>query len=257
MTGESTSAVEQTNWPTLLQLGDLACAHAFMKARLAISSDGTEAARFAVNLLVRLNKRFDIFGPDATDIADQARAILPDALINANPQVTLPYAGLLRVGHGPLVASGWQRQLGSTGWCARLGTEENTGNPVAQMAVACLGVASLLRHFMGTDVPAEWTFSLLDYDRADSPITPVGQTIGATTLFGLGGLGSPFLYAVRALELRGGPLGLVDFDVVDDTNLQRYAFNVWADRGQAKVAVAAARLAGLPLIVQPYNQTFR
>src|SRR5262245_42935199 len=60
---------------------------------------------------------------------------------------------------------------------------------------------------------------------------------------GMGGLGSP-----AALYLAGagvGTLGLVDFDVVDVTNLQRQIIHGTPDVGRSKLESARARLQAL------------
>ncbi|HTZ74311.1 MAG TPA: molybdopterin-synthase adenylyltransferase MoeB [Candidatus Aquilonibacter sp.] len=60
---------------------------------------------------------------------------------------------------------------------------------------------------------------------------------------GTGGLGAPLGLYLAAAGV--GKLGIVDFDVVDNTNLQRQVLFSTADVGKPKVAAAAARLRGL------------
>ncbi|MDP3774965.1 MAG: molybdopterin-synthase adenylyltransferase MoeB [Gemmatimonadales bacterium] len=60
-------------------------------------------------------------------------------------------------------------------------------------------------------------------------------------LIGMGGLGSPAGLYLAAAGV--GTLGLVDFDVVEHSNLQRQVVHGTADVGRSKVASAAARLA--------------
>ena len=59
-------------------------------------------------------------------------------------------------------------------------------------------------------------------------------------LVGAGGLGSPLALYLAAAGV--GRLGLVDFDVVDASNLQRQVLHGTADVGRAKLASAADRL---------------
>lgn len=59
-------------------------------------------------------------------------------------------------------------------------------------------------------------------------------------IVGLGGLGSPLGLYLAAAGV--GTLGLIDFDTVDATNLQRQVLYGTADVGHAKLAAAAARL---------------
>jgi adenylyltransferase/sulfurtransferase len=72
-------------------------------------------------------------------------------------------------------------------------------------------------------------------------------------LVGAGGLGSPAALYLAAAGV--GRLGLVDFDVVDETNLQRQVIFTTADAGRPKVAAAADRLRALnPHIdVEPHD----
>jgi adenylyltransferase/sulfurtransferase len=60
-------------------------------------------------------------------------------------------------------------------------------------------------------------------------------------LVGAGGLGSPAALYLAAAGV--GTIGLVDFDVVDETNLQRQVLYGSSDIGTPKLAAAAARLA--------------
>src|SRR5678816_3877215 len=66
-------------------------------------------------------------------------------------------------------------------------------------------------------------------------------------LIGAGGLGSPAALYLAAAGV--GTIGLVDFDVVDVTNLQRQVLYGTSDVGRPKLEVAASRLRDInPLI---------
>src|SRR5262249_7437751 len=62
-------------------------------------------------------------------------------------------------------------------------------------------------------------------------------------LIGTGGLGAPLGLYLTAAGV--GTIGLVDFDVVDFTNLQRQVTFGQSDVGKPKIAAAAARLRDL------------
>jgi adenylyltransferase/sulfurtransferase len=66
---------------------------------------------------------------------------------------------------------------------------------------------------------------------------------GRVLIVGAGGLGSPAALYLAAAGV--GRLGLVDFDAVDETNLQRQILYSTNDVGQPKLAAAASRLRGL------------
>jgi len=67
-------------------------------------------------------------------------------------------------------------------------------------------------------------------------------------LVGMGGLGSPLSMYLAAAGV--GRIGIVDFDVVDTTNLQRQIIYSIADVGKAKLKSAKERLKG----INPYIQ---
>src|SRR5436853_3357931 len=60
---------------------------------------------------------------------------------------------------------------------------------------------------------------------------------------GAGGLGSPLALYLAAAGV--GTLGIVDFDVVDFTNLQRQIIHATADVGRKKLDSAADKLKGI------------
>src|SRR6266436_278476 len=60
---------------------------------------------------------------------------------------------------------------------------------------------------------------------------------------GTGGLGSPLAFYLAAAGV--GTLGLVDFDVVDSSNLQRQIIHSTRDVGRPKIASAKDRLSDI------------
>lgn len=75
-------------------------------------------------------------------------------------------------------------------------------------------------------------------------------------VIGSGGLGSPLLLYLAAAGI--GNIGIVDFDTVDQSNLQRQVLFGISEVGKPKVEAAKARLESLnPFIqIQTYNQQF-
>ncbi len=72
-------------------------------------------------------------------------------------------------------------------------------------------------------------------------------------LIGTGGLGSPLALYLAAAGI--GRIGLVDYDVVDETNLQRQVIHFSSDVGKAKLDSAAGKLADLNpyVIIEKHN----
>jgi adenylyltransferase/sulfurtransferase len=65
----------------------------------------------------------------------------------------------------------------------------------------------------------------------------------AVAIVGLGGLGSPAAYYLAAAGV--GRLGLIDFDSVDESNLQRQIIHFQKDVGRSKTESAAEKLRGV------------
>jgi adenylyltransferase/sulfurtransferase len=77
-------------------------------------------------------------------------------------------------------------------------------------------------------------------------VGPMGQrkiNDGRVLVVGAGGLGSPVLVYLAAAGV--GTLGIVDFDVVDRSNLQRQIIHGTSDIDRPKVESAAARIADM------------
>jgi sulfur-carrier protein adenylyltransferase/sulfurtransferase len=72
-------------------------------------------------------------------------------------------------------------------------------------------------------------------------------------LIGTGGLGSPLALYLAAAGI--GRIGLVDYDVVDETNLQRQVIHFTSDIGKPKLESAAAKLSDINpyLVIEKHN----
>src|SRR5437868_7292930 len=72
-------------------------------------------------------------------------------------------------------------------------------------------------------------------------------------LIGTGGLGSPLAMYLAAAGI--GRIGLVDYDVVDETNLQRQVIHFTSDVGKPKLESAAAKLSDINpyLVIDKHN----
>jgi adenylyltransferase/sulfurtransferase len=72
-------------------------------------------------------------------------------------------------------------------------------------------------------------------------------------LIGTGGLGSPLALYLAAAGI--GRIGLVDYDVVDETNLQRQVIHYTSDVGKSKLESASAKLSDMNpyLTIEKHN----
>src|SRR5215468_4228524 len=72
-------------------------------------------------------------------------------------------------------------------------------------------------------------------------------------LIGTGGLGSPLSLYLTAAGI--GRIGLVDYDVVDETNLQRQVIHFTSDVGKSKLESAAGKLSDINphVIIEKHN----
>ncbi|MEP7285458.1 MAG: molybdopterin-synthase adenylyltransferase MoeB [Chloroflexota bacterium] len=72
-------------------------------------------------------------------------------------------------------------------------------------------------------------------------------------LIGTGGLGSPLALYLAAAGI--GRIGLVDYDVVDETNLQRQVIHFTSDVGKSKLESAAGKLSDINpyLVIDKHN----
>ncbi len=72
-------------------------------------------------------------------------------------------------------------------------------------------------------------------------------------LIGTGGLGSPLALYLAAAGI--GRIGLVDYDVVDESNLQRQVIHFTSDVGKPKLESAAAKLSDMNpyLVIEKHN----
>src|SRR6187200_2284220 len=71
---------------------------------------------------------------------------------------------------------------------------------------------------------------------------------------GSGGLGSPLLLYLAAAGI--GTIGIIDFDTVDESNLQRQVLFELADIGKPKAMIAAQKIRSLNphIVIKTYNE---
>jgi hypothetical protein len=158
--------------------------------------------------------------------------------------------------------------VGSHEWVVNFSTTKpatsgNSNIPFAAGAAACFGAANIFRLVFGDQLErggldSDFQLSLLDFNRSVSDGGPSGTLevdtvdIGETVLVGLGAIGNGMAWALSRIENLTGTLDLVDPEVVDITNLQRYVLARQSDKGVRKVEMIGDLLSSPSLTVRPF-----
>jgi Prokaryotic E2 family C/ThiF family len=153
---------------------------------------------------------------------------------------------------------------GSDGWDGLVSTEQpcpvgTTENPFGAGVAACLAMANAFRVvFLGADaqLDASLTLSVLDRAADPSPDQPsIHQVdLGELVLVGAGAIGNAALWAL-ARSGATGRLHIVDHELVELSNLQRYVLASCDDVDAVKVELGARHLVGaLPPV--PHRRTW-
>lgn len=160
----------------------------------------------------------------------------------------------------------------AAGWVAAIGDTAGTmddGNPVGPLAGAALAAAEAFKWAFRTIYPERTTlemepwngaFSFFSYD-LDRSSPPMPDPHIATTLIGVGGVGTGLIRAIAALGGRiSGSLDLVDDDVLTTDNLNRVSFATLAaalaGRQKALEAETFLRRSCPNLTITGYPETF-
>ncbi len=234
----------------------------------AMTREGSVTARLLVNLLARLYPRLAILGGDgaASELAAVAREINP--LIDLDTSADGLNVGVT-VGAGNGIGE-TALHVSSNAWIARIGTAPldipgDKPNPIGAVVAACLAAANIFRHSFRTYLPhagldRDLTFSAFDYTPtvADGPALPDCIDITGTHLVGAGAIGNAFLWTIAEVPQVRGNLPVIDGEVIDLGNLQRYvlARDADADGTTWKAQRAAEALAHTNVRVIPHDVTW-
>jgi hypothetical protein len=165
--------------------------------------------------------------------------------------------------------------INSDGWLAELSDRADldyssySPNPIGAQAAATLGAAEVFKEILrrlGSDTAAvkkrvsSIRFSTLDLtvnkDNPPNPELPSIIRLGDVYLVGAGAVGSSLVYSMRYVQGLSGRLTAIDFDVVDNTNLNRYLTARRADVGRAKVDVVSDFLHGSDVSVSSSRKSY-
>jgi hypothetical protein len=231
------------------------------------AGEGRISLELLTNLLARLYPSLG-FDPSceesarfAEDLKAQARAI--------NPKIDFipPTAPFVVVGEVGSPKSGFCAYIGSNGWAAYFSTNSprivgTSSNPIGAAAAACFGAAAIFRHYFHAQlsVPApaeEFALSLYSYRRSVEPEAerPTDVDIGELALAGVGAIGNATVWTL-ARTASSGIVHLVDPEIVEETNPQRYVLTIGDSVGQEKVSIAHGLLISSKLRPQKYRETW-
>jgi len=209
-----------------------------------LSENDRWIAELSTNLLSRLYPRLFLSGPDAVCEALQALAL------RINPQIEF-----VRKSRGSIgICVGAIGEAGSlypkaSGWVAHLGhargRSRGPSNPYSSAAAATFACAELFRRtFLKTPAEPDVSVSLLNFDSATGgDLKFSGCDFGHVLFAGAGAVGNAALWALGRDAHSQGHFELVDAELIELSNLQRYVLANLADVNASKVAVGARTLA--------------
>jgi molybdopterin/thiamine biosynthesis adenylyltransferase len=223
------------------------------------SREGKITLELAVNLFSRLYPKLALIplGRGAEDhtgfLSTVARSINPHIQLLTKVGKNSP---CVVVGDTKAKGGGHRIYLGSDGWIARLSSatpvgSRNTSVPFGAAAAACFGVANVFRIVFAEQLPQgppddAFQLSLFNYEQGSSTTSNPSLRnvdLGSTSLVGVGAVGNGFVWALARTPDLIGTLHLVDHELVELSNLQRYVLTSQAHRGTKKVELAAQQLA--------------
>ena len=227
----------------------------------ATSRDGRELLDLSVRLAARLYPSL-IFTtvPVGDRFADELMALARSINPNIEASKTGAANVCLSIGVDAPAVDTPSVYAGCDGWLARVGAKgpygtSDLGNPFGAGFAACLAAANLFRFLF---LPAGETF--LDGDISFPPDAAAFPSLVASTLtdplvlVGVGAVGNSASWALARTPLTG-QIYLVDPQVVDRSNLQRYVLSGRTDEGGSKVEIVGKEFRGA-LQALPHQETW-
>lgn len=232
------------------------------------SAEARTALELSVNLAARSFPRIALAGPKcafAESLAKLATEINPAIELKQNARgVTVSI---------DLRTTKQSRQkrtihIGSDKWVARFSPNLPRGwgkseNPFGAAVAACFGAANAFRLVFSEQLPGggidePFDFSVLNLTRSASKNDARWEDadIGNACLVGGGAIGNGTCWVLSKLPSLKGRLIVVDPEVVELTNLQRYVLTTQQSINVPKVELAKSWLAGTKLEIQPQQESW-
>ena len=227
----------------------------------ATSRDGRELLDLSVRLAARLYPSLTFTTVSAGDqFADELMALARSINPNIEASKTGTAKGGLSIGVDAPAVDAPTVYAGCDGWLARVGTKgpyrtSDLGNPFGAGFAACLAAANLFRFLFLPDGT-----TLLDTDIRFPPDAASFPSFAASTLtaplvlVGVGAVGNSASWALARTPLTG-QIYLVDPQVIELGNLQRYVLCARSDEGGIKVEVVGQKFGGV-LQALPHEGTW-
>jgi len=240
-----------------------------VRVGIAIGTDAAECSEgialldLLIRLLARLYPTLVLRGSGIARVtADNAMAIAR----RINPKIEFATKPTVEIAIGTALPSAgdWPRiYVGSSHWDAFVGTVEpyrigKSNNPFGSGAAACLGAANLFRLVFQpreASLDKNSTFSALEGEPRKSRHVELGGGIGEVVLVGAGAIGNGAAWALSRVPMEG-MLHLIDHQVIDLGNLQRYVLAERDDETIGKVEVLARYYQG-KIQAKPHASKFQ
>lgn len=215
----------------------------------ASSQEGRNLLDLLVRILARLYPEICL---RAGGQADRVASDLRDLALSINPLINVLDGDQASVGlcvGGDAVAA-WRTNIhvGSVGWRGLVSSSSprplgDSDNPFGAGVAAALGAGNVFRAFFlpGEDaLDADAQLSAAECVNPALSEAQVGSLdLGRAVLVGVGAVGNSALWAFGKLRC-SGQLDIVDDELLETSNLQRYVLAAYRDIGNAKVQIAKA-----------------
>jgi hypothetical protein len=159
--------------------------------------------------------------------------------------------------------------VGSDGWILKVSSKNPVGsgateNPFGAGAAACFAAANAFRFLFseqlgGVNMDSHFQMSLVDWDPSNStPPNPIIKeiNIGEAYLVGVGAIGNAVIWSLARVGGIQGVLHLIDNEVIDLSNLQRYVLTDQTHLNIEKVLLGVQSLTKSQLKVDPHQQSW-
>ena len=216
----------------------------------AASRDGRELLNLSVRLAARLYPSLTfVTVPGGERFANELMALASSINPNIESSETGTANVCLSIGSDAPAVATTTIYAGCDGWLAKVGTEgpyrtSGLGNPFGAGFAACLAAANLFRFLF---LPGSTTLLDADVsfppDAASFPSLVTSTLTDPLVLVGVGAVGNSASWALARTPLTG-QIYLVDPQVVELSNLQRYVLCARSDEGGIKADIVAKGFEG-------------